>query len=128
MVKHRVLKPAGSDIRLRDSGQRLACWKAQRVTLLASLPPEKLFRFHHALRHPLLGCEHSKRNRKRFFGQASIRTDDAHFRGMSRNVLLEFLKKVGVNNFGRIVRHAFRESLIELQAMTSQAVLRVGDG
>lgn len=47
---------------------------------------------------------------------------------MGRDVLLKFLHYEGVNDFGCIVGRALGKSIIELEAVAGNAVLRIGNG
>lgn len=57
-----------------------------------------------------------------------MRREHAKFRGMIGNILLKSLDQERVDHFGSIVRRAFLESRVKLQAVARDAVFGIGHG
>ena len=92
------------------------------MALAARLAPEKFLGVGGAFGDPLLGSKHADFGRERFAGEIALGIlDDADVRWMRGDVVLEFLHKKCVNDFGLVVGHAFVEVFVEGQKVAGGA-------
>src|ERR1700678_849530 len=125
-----MLKPALRDIRVRHKWERRLLRETQRVTLRARFPPQQLFGFCDLEIHPLLLTKNAKGHRKGLLRQIALGDGRRHSKlgRVRRNVALKFLHQESMNNFWRVVRHAFLKVWIELQAVARDTMFGVRDG
>ena len=84
------------------------------MALRAGLPPEQVFRFGHAGRHPFLLREKARGDRHGLLWKISIWSRHVKFCRVVRDVLLKLLKKERVNYGGSIVWGFLLKTRVEL--------------